>query len=113
MTFFEYYQSLKNQPSPAAEFVRDIASLCQRKEITVRKWLAGDANPDPHLQQKIADFIGIPAKRLFPKPIMYNKKVRFSRTFYFLFTVCIFAIFLSTSSPIIFQNTECVTPEFF
>ena len=76
MTFFEYYQSLKNQPSPAAEFVRDIASLCQRKEITVRKWLAGDANPDQHLQQKIAEIIGIPAKKLFPKPIIYNKKVQ-------------------------------------
>lgn len=75
MTFFEYYQSLKNQPSPAAEFVRDIASLCQRKEITVRKWLAGDANPDPHLQKKIADFIGIPVKKLFPRN-MSNKKAQ-------------------------------------
>lgn len=73
MNFREYYQSLKNQPSPAAEFVAEIAELCKRKEITVRKWLAGDAVPDANLQEKISLHLDIPAKELFPQP-MYNNK---------------------------------------
>ncbi len=73
MNFREYYQSLKNQPSPAAEFVAKIAELCKRKEITVRKWLAGETVPDAKLQEKISLHLDIPVKELFPQPMINNK----------------------------------------
>ena len=73
MTLREYYQSLKYQPSPAATFVKEIASLCNRTEIAVRKWLAGDAAPDPYLQERIAAHLNIPADELFPKSMSNNK----------------------------------------
>lgn len=76
MNLREYYQSVKNQPSPAADFVAKIASLCNRKEITVRKWLAGDAVPPAHLQEKISRYLDIPVKELFPESLFNNKRIK-------------------------------------
>lgn len=72
MTLREYYQSLKYQPSPAATFVKEIATLCNRTEIAVRKWLAGDAAPDAFLQEKISAHLDIPVDELFPKSMSNN-----------------------------------------
>lgn len=73
MTFREYYQTLKYQPSPAATFIKDIAVLCNRAEIAVRKWLAGDAVPDMKVQMKISDYLKIPVEDLFPKSLSNHK----------------------------------------
>lgn len=73
MTFREYYQTLKYQPSPAATFIKDIAALCNRAEIAVRKWLAGDAVPDMKVQMKISDYLKIPVEDLFPKSLSNHK----------------------------------------
>lgn len=74
MTFTEYYQSLKYQPTPAAIFIKEIAALCERAEITVRKWLAGDAMPEPDLQERIAAHLNIPVEELFLSGKSNNKR---------------------------------------
>ena len=66
MSFRDYYQSLKYQPSPAATFIKEIATLCDRAEIAVRKWLAGDAVPEMKVQIKISNYLNIPVEELFP-----------------------------------------------
>ena len=76
MTFREYYQSLKYQPTPAAIFIKEVAALCNRAEIAVRKWLAGDAVPDMEVQMKISDYLKIPVEDLFPKSLSNNKGKR-------------------------------------
>ena len=74
MSFREYYQSLKYQPSPAATFIKEIATLCDRAEIAVRKWLAGDAVPEMKVQIKISQFLNIPVEELFPESKTKNKR---------------------------------------
>ena len=73
MSFFEYYQTIKFQPSPAATFVREIANLCERSEIAVRKWLAGENVPKLKEQMKIAAYLNIPVEELFPKSMSNNQ----------------------------------------
>ena len=75
MSFREYYQSLKYQPTPAAIFIREIATLCNRAEIAVRKWLAGDTVPDMEVQMKISKHLNIPVEELFPKNVSNKKSV--------------------------------------
>ncbi len=73
MNLREYYQSLKYQPSPATSFIMEIASLCHRKEIAVRKWVAGETLPDRNVQEKISAFLNIPVEELFPKSVLNDK----------------------------------------
>ena len=73
MTFREYYQSLKYQPTPAAIFIKEVAALCNRAEIAVRKWLAGDTVPDMEVQMKISKHLNIPVEELFPKSVLNDK----------------------------------------
>lgn len=74
MSFKDYYQSLKYQPTPAASFIKEIAALCGRAEIAVRKWLAGDAVPELKVQKKISEFLNIPVEELFPESKSKNKR---------------------------------------
>ena len=73
MNLREYYQSLKYQPSPATSFIMEIASLCHRKEIAVRKWVAGETLPDRNVQEKISALLNIPVEELFPKSVLKDK----------------------------------------
>ena len=74
MNFQDYYESLKNQPTPAAEFVKKIADLCGKSEATVRKWLAGEVRPDPIFMKKISDYLNIPVDVLFPESMFKQKR---------------------------------------
>lgn len=65
-TFQSLYQALKNEPSPAAKFVRDIAKLTGRSETTVRKWIAGETMPDIKVQMILQRHFNIPMSELFP-----------------------------------------------
>ena len=74
MSFKDYYQSLKYQPTPAATFIKEIAAICGRAEIAVRKWLAGDAVPELKVQKKISNYLNIPVEDLFPEASSKNKR---------------------------------------
>ena len=75
MSFREYYQSLKYQPTPAAIFIREIATLCNRAEITVRKWLAGDTMPEAELQERIAAHLNMTVEELFMRAKCNTKRM--------------------------------------
>lgn len=65
-SFRDFYKSMDNTP-PKKAFVKRIAEITMRSEITVRCWIAGVQNPDPLAQNVIAQELGIPANELFPK----------------------------------------------
>lgn len=65
-TFQSLYQALKNEPSPAAKFVSDIANLTRRSETSVRKWIAGETTPDIKVQMILQRHFSIPMSELFP-----------------------------------------------
>ena len=65
-TFQNLYQAVRNEPSPAAKFVHDIAILTNRSETTVRKWIAGETTPDIKVQVVLQRHFNIPMSELFP-----------------------------------------------
>lgn len=68
-TFYELYSERKSRPTPAQEFVSEVARITRRTETTVRMWLSGQQVPDALAQSIIADHFGVKADGLFPKPI--------------------------------------------
>jgi len=72
MTFKDFYQEAKNQPSAAKAFIKEIALLTHRTEIAVRKWLAGECVPDMNVVEKLSSHFNVPAEELFPS-LTHNK----------------------------------------
>lgn len=68
-TFRQLYDEEKKKPTAAQNFVADIAALTKRSEVTVRKWIAGQQEPDDLAKQAIGERFGIKADYLFPKTI--------------------------------------------
>lgn len=66
MTFKELYESKKRKDTPAQEFVKKVASITKRKEITVRMWISGAQRPDRLAAAMIAQWTGVDAAELFP-----------------------------------------------
>ena len=66
-TFFDLYNEQKSKPTPAQEFVSEVARITRRTETTVRMWLSGQQTPDALAQSIIADHFGVNADSLFPK----------------------------------------------
>lgn len=65
-TFAELYEERKSKPTPAQEFVSEVARITHRSEITVRMWLSGQQIPDTLVQSVIADHFGVDMAGLFP-----------------------------------------------
>ena len=65
-TFAELYEESKKKPTPAQEFVAEVARITHRSETTVRMWLAGNQVPDALVQSVIADHFGVDMAGLFP-----------------------------------------------
>ena len=65
-TFIELYNEYKCKPTPAQEFVAEVARVTHRSEMTVRMWLAGNQIPDALVQSVIADHFGCDMAGLFP-----------------------------------------------
>lgn len=65
-SFYEIYERLKAEPTPGAKFVSVIAQVCNRKESTVRKWLARETNPDANVQIILEKYLETPKETLFP-----------------------------------------------
>lgn len=65
-TFAELYNEQKSKPTPAQEFVSEVARVTHRSEFTVRMWLTGQQVPDTLVQSVIADHFGVAMEGLFP-----------------------------------------------
>lgn len=61
----EIYFSIKEKPTPASTFVKELAKVTHRSETSVRKWIAGDIIPDINTQILIAEHLGVEVKTLF------------------------------------------------
>lgn len=66
MTFKDYYLREKAKPSPAQNFLTDMAQLTKRSSVTVRMWLQGKQVPDALTQSLIAERLNTDASTLFP-----------------------------------------------
>lgn len=66
-TFFDLYNEQKSKPTPAQEFVSEVAKITRRTEATVRMWLSGQQTPDALAQSIIAEHFGVNVDYLFPK----------------------------------------------
>ena len=66
MSLTEYYAHLKTMPSPSQSIIVELAGLCKRKPLAVRRWLLGQVVPDIIIQEKISDYLNIPVEELFP-----------------------------------------------
>ncbi len=66
MTLKEHYQHVKEKPTPAQEFIRQIADATCREISTVRQWLSGVQEPNAKAKEKISEIVGLPVDELFP-----------------------------------------------
>lgn len=66
-TFRELYDEELRKPTAAQRFVKDVAELTHRSEVTVRFWLAGRQVPDELAQSIIAAKYDVDVNYLFPK----------------------------------------------
>lgn len=66
-SFIELYQEAKSRPTPAQEFIAEIASLTHRSEMTVRMWISGKQVPDELAQATIAKRYDVDVESLFPR----------------------------------------------
>ncbi|HAB41852.1 MAG TPA: hypothetical protein DCE24_08355 [Porphyromonadaceae bacterium] len=66
MTLKELYLRQKNKTAPGLAFIREVAMVTKKSEVTVRKWLGGDAVPDGLTQKTLADYFGFSPEDLFP-----------------------------------------------
>lgn len=67
-TFTELYNESKSKPTPAQEFVSEVARITKRSEFTVKMWLCGNQVPDALVKSVIAEHFGVEADGLFPEP---------------------------------------------
>lgn len=67
MAFKELYESKKRKDTPAQEFVKTVAAITKRKEITVRMWISGAQRPDRLAADTIAKWVGVDTAELFPE----------------------------------------------
>ena len=63
----EMYDELRKEPSPSRKFIRELAELTNRSELTVRLWLGGHHEPEPLVTQIIAKAYDVDPSALFPK----------------------------------------------
>lgn len=66
-TFIELYNESKSKPTPAQEFISEVARITHRSEMTVRMWLSGKQIPDALVLSVIADHFNVDMAGLFPE----------------------------------------------
>jgi transcriptional regulator with XRE-family HTH domain len=65
-TFKQIYDALDPTP-PKARWIKRIATVTMKSELTVRMWLSGRQTPDLLTQNIIAKELGVPVEGLFPQ----------------------------------------------
>lgn len=75
-TFKNFYQEELDKPSPAFQFLTDMAKLTNRSIQSVRKWVAGDTIPDLPTMLILERHFNVPFEELFPvvKTKSYGKQ---------------------------------------
>lgn len=66
MTLTQMYEKAKSQPTPAAAFIKEVTEVTKKSELSVRRWIAGDATPDALTQQVLAKHFNTTPAILFP-----------------------------------------------
>lgn len=66
-TFYDLYLKEKQKSTPAQRFVKEVATLTHRSEVTVRLWLSGVQTPDELVKATIAKRFGVDVDGLFPR----------------------------------------------
>lgn len=64
-TFKQLYTERKNEPTPAQQFISEVAKLTNRSELTVRMWLFGGQVPDPNVSKVIGMHFNVEPDSLF------------------------------------------------
>lgn len=64
----ELYKEKQSELSPAQKFVKELAAITQRSELTVRLWISGKHEPEPLVKRIIADSYDLDVNCLFPNP---------------------------------------------
>ena len=72
-TFTEIYNESKSKPTPAQEFVAEVARITKRSEFTVKMWLCGNQVPDALVKSVIAEHFGVDADGLFPETATHER----------------------------------------
>lgn len=67
-TFKQIYDELDPTP-PKTAWIRNIAKVTHRSELTVRMWLSGRQIPDELCQEVIAKELGVSIVGLFPETV--------------------------------------------
>lgn len=65
-SFKDIYKERKLQPTPAQCFIKEVADLTHRSEVTIKMWLLGKQIPDQLTQQVIAEHFNTSINTLFP-----------------------------------------------
>ncbi len=69
MTLIERYQQAKNQPRqlpPALAFISEVAAVTKKSEPSIRRWLAGECEPDDLTKAVLAKHFNTTPEKLFP-----------------------------------------------
>lgn len=67
MTLADRYTEAKLGPTPGVAFIREVAEVTKKSEITVRRWLAGVVMPDTLTQEVLAKHFKTTPAELFPQ----------------------------------------------
>lgn len=66
ISFASLYGEAKEQPTPAQQFIQEVAELTKRSENTVRMWIWGRQIPDALTCRVIGLRYGVDPDTLFP-----------------------------------------------
>lgn len=73
-TFKQIYDCIDNT-TPKAQWIKRIADVSRKKEITVKLWLIGARTPGELEKEVIAKELGVSAEELFPAKADNNRNV--------------------------------------
>lgn len=62
----DLYKEKMQQLSPGRQLIKDLMEATGRSEITVRMWIGGKFQPEPIIQNIIAEKLGVDVNYLFP-----------------------------------------------
>lgn len=70
MTLKELYNRAKDQPkpeTPATVFIREVADVTKKSEVSVRRWISEEVVPDALTQDVLAKHFNTTSDALFPR----------------------------------------------
>lgn len=66
MTIKELYEEARKSPTPGLVFIREVMTVTQKTEITVRRWISGEVVPDALTRSVLARHFNTTPEELFP-----------------------------------------------